>query len=268
MSETVNGQTPEAFPLVCQVLARDATNPPDNQASLLRSMPPHVLIATPNGLQDIYKADPEALQLKTLSTVVLDEADEMITAVPTLKDNKKKTEIIRKRVEKHPHPTSQMLDVIYASRIKANLDSNQAGGEKRHRSDPQLIISSATLRTNLKRYLYGEKGLLRRGKLQKIFGVGFEDEEGHDVEEHPEVDGAVSRSEGNFGQRKITHCALLVSADGKVRNIPRAVASTPQENTQTDRDVPDSFFDSFQEVESKPSSFCFRRMVGHPQKLR
>jgi superfamily II DNA/RNA helicase len=247
VSETADGHSREAFPLVCQVLARDATNPPNSQASLLRRMPPHVLVATPNGLQDVYKTDPEALQLETLSTVVLDEADEMISAVPTLKDKKKK-ETIRKRIEKHLHPTSHILDVIYASRIKANLDPNQAGGKKRHRSDPQLIVSSATLRTNLKRYLYGEKGLLRRGKLQKIFGVGFEDEEEHDMEGHREA-----RGEGNLG-RNITHCALLVSTDGTVRNIPSAAASSmPQENTQTDKDVPDSFFDSFQEVESKPA---------------
>jgi hypothetical protein len=253
MSVTVEGQRAEAFPMICQILMRDASNPPSRQASLLRSMPPHILIATPNGLHDVYKADPNALQLRTLKTVVIDEADEMISVVPNLR-NKKRMDAIRNRLEKHPLPTLQMLDVIYASRIRANTDPEQAGADKRHGPDPQLIVSSATLRTSLKRYLYGEKGLLRRGKLQKIFGVGITDDEIVDMAQDEDAEGCHGSL---LGQAGISHSALVVSAGGKITNIPGAVSaegsSKPQHSgfAQADSKLPEPDADPYVGVESE-----------------
>ena len=60
------------------------------------------------------------------------------------RQNPRNTEVIHRRMERRPLPTVQMLDVIYASRMRANRDEAQVGGEKAHGRDPQLVVSSAT----------------------------------------------------------------------------------------------------------------------------
>lgn len=88
------------LPLVCQVLVRDASTPPSSQAKALRKDPPHILIATPNGALDVYKEDPDALQLGTLSTVVVDDADYLIPTVAKLRHRSEyQTKIKRAKID-------------------------------------------------------------------------------------------------------------------------------------------------------------------------
>jgi superfamily II DNA/RNA helicase len=68
--------------MICQVLARGTSMDTHSQAKNLRDNPPHILIATPKALHDLYLEDPEALQLTTLSTVVVDDADYLIPSSP------------------------------------------------------------------------------------------------------------------------------------------------------------------------------------------
>jgi superfamily II DNA/RNA helicase len=89
---TATGTVP-SLPLVCQVLVRDSVLPTLSQIESLRKEPPHILIATPTAILDVYNEDLDALHLETLSTVVVDDADYMI---PTVARNSRRTENMKK----------------------------------------------------------------------------------------------------------------------------------------------------------------------------
>lgn len=75
------GQTKVPLSSVAQLLVRDTQFSPAQRAQALREQPPHILIATPNALLDVQGVDPGSLQLETLSSVVVDDADYLIPTV-------------------------------------------------------------------------------------------------------------------------------------------------------------------------------------------
>jgi superfamily II DNA/RNA helicase len=130
--------SPPPLSNVCQVLVREGTTPLSSRISMLRENPPHILIGTPKALLEVLNTDRDALQLESLSTVVVDEVDYLIESVPR-KDSKKMMDKARRKLDRHPSPTRQLLDVIYASRRRANEGVMDYTGKSQSQQDTWLV---------------------------------------------------------------------------------------------------------------------------------
>ncbi|KAJ2921552.1 hypothetical protein H1R20_g15544, partial [Candolleomyces eurysporus] len=210
---------------IAQVLVRDGRMHLGTGLQTLQKESPHVLIGTPQAIMDVYEAHPKVLQLDTLSSVVVDEVDYLIETLARKdpgKSFKKAIEKAKKKLQAHPGSTRQLLDVIYARRREVNARRQDEPGLEiaRRRNgqpnstpmppSPQLVVSSATLRTHLRNYLYEESGWLDKDNVVKISGTGAKP-----AEEVQANDG--TRKEGQ--NASVEHSVLLVS-EQRVRNIP------------------------------------------------
>ena len=63
------------LPSIAQVLVRDFEVPLRERLVPIQQTPPKILIGTPQAVLEAVEADPRALPLDGLSTVVVDEAD-------------------------------------------------------------------------------------------------------------------------------------------------------------------------------------------------
>ncbi|GLB36042.1 putative helicase superfamily c-terminal domain [Lyophyllum shimeji] len=227
-------QPPPDISSVAQVLVRDGGTHLTQGLETLRQTPPHVLISTPQAIFDVYKEDPEALQLPHLSSVVVDEVDYLIETVPRkdpARSFRKATVKAQRKLLAHPGVTRQLLDVIFAKRKEINERRKDEPGavQYRRRTEiaenpytdglPQLILSSATLRSHLNNYLFEESGWLNKDNLLKVKGTKpqpvLHEKQGSTATELYPLDG--------LGGTGISHSVLLVSEDG-IENIAGAVA--------------------------------------------
>lgn len=145
---------------IVQVVVRGSNKTLGTTIEEIKETPPHILIGTPQGLLEIYREDEDALQLWTLSTVVVDEVDYLVETAARKEAGKsfhKAYEKAVRKVQLHPGPTREILDVIY-------------GKEEERKERAQLIMTSATLRVHLKDYLFEESGWLDADNLVKIVG--------------------------------------------------------------------------------------------------
>lgn len=268
---------------IAQVLVRDGATLLPTQISALHAQPPHILIGTPQILLDVYNEDRDALQLGTLSTVVVDEVDYLIESVPR-KPSQKMMEKARKKLDRHPSATRQLLDVIYAARVQEHKNRSDDSERLQHLKNtipqphsPQLIMSSATLRNHLKIYLFNESGWLRTDKLQKITGPRLKDSRrlpfdgewvqgvqpqtdigGKDM--HPSGSEVAEKSERDgLGGTDISHSVLVVSRTGEIKNIAGAVrveeVSAPAPAATEDQAItPQGLFSSPEEPDIKPAT--------------
>lgn len=211
---------------IAQVLVRGAPNFPSDQLSLLQKTPPLILMGTPQAFLEILEKDPHALRLRTLSTVVVDEADYLIEYMPLAADKYDRIKYQR-TLKNHPSPTRQILDYIYCPNRFYNVDRKGKKYEDPKRSipeqefgfrRPQLVLSSATLKAQLRRSLMMEAGWLTQvdGDLAKISGKGGE---------RPSQEVLATNA---LGGRSMVHCALVVYEDGSIKNIGSAVEADPK----------------------------------------
>jgi hypothetical protein len=224
-----SGENAPPLPMIAQVLVRDDRMHLGSGLKTLREETPHILIGTPQAIMDLYESDPEVLQLDTLSCVAVDEVDYLIET-PGRKDPnktfKKAMEKARKKLLAHPGATRQLLDMIYARRKEVNeRRRDEPGAELMKRRSgqpsendmppsPQLVLSSATLRTHLRNYVYDESGWLDKDNVVKISGTGVKP---------ADVESSVDTAPGEAANvSTVQHSVLLVSEE-RVRNIPNAV---------------------------------------------
>jgi len=236
-------RTPLRMPSICQILVRDEASPLISRISALRDEPPHILIGTPQALMDIWNEDRDALQLESLSAVVVDEVDYLIESVPR-KPSRIMMERARRKIDRHPSATRQLLDIIYGPRVKAGSNDRNELGAKKHTMPrlPQLIMSSATLRNHLKIYLFNESGWLRKERLQKVVGLPTFLQQNlrrrgtevrgdiaaeADWESRPE---AVNEKRDGVGRIRISHFVLVVSGNGDTKNIDGATRREDVDN--------------------------------------
>ncbi|KAG6832311.1 hypothetical protein H0H92_003544 [Tricholoma furcatifolium] len=229
---------PPHMPDIAQVLVRDGERHLTDGIRSLRQTPPHILIGTPRAVMDVHMRDPDSLQLSNLSSVVVDEVDYLIETVPNKDPNKsffKATVKAKRKLLAHPGPTRQILDIIYPQRKQTNAIRKDEPGivqERRRREghgypthEPQLILSSATLRRHLNNYLFEESGWLNRDNLLKVRGkqeVALMQEKDHGAK-------SSSRDDLGLGGTNISHSVLLVSEEG-INNI--AGAKPPPVNAE------------------------------------
>ena len=212
--------TPDAVPLasVAQVLLRNVNVPIDEQIRDLKATSPQILIATPQALLDAMTQDVDPLDLRGISTVVVDEADYLLESIPVKIDSHKKLKL-EKNLIRHPSPARQILNIIYGSKRKlssyklkqlANRDKSETDIPP-FRPRPQLVLSSATLRATFRGSLLNEGWLTAHyGELIKV----------------GDAKNKKSMANDTLGGSSIVHCALVVSEDGEVSNIPKAI--TPE----------------------------------------
>ena len=234
--ERAAASSPESVPSMsslAQVLVRNGTSHLTEGLRSIRHTPPHILIGTPQAVMDVYKEDPEALQIPHLSSVVVDEVDYLIETVPKKDPNRsfhKATLKATKKLAMHPGVTRELLDIIFAKRKEINGRRKDEAGVTQHRrrtavpenmqsssGSPQLILSSATLRRHLNNYLFEESGWLDTDRLLKVKGVVKEASGAHDQRL------SVKYTHDGLGGSGILHSVLLVS-DQKIRNIEGAAA--------------------------------------------
>ncbi|KAJ6574999.1 P-loop containing nucleoside triphosphate hydrolase protein [Mycena capillaripes] len=214
---------------IAQVLVRDSRG---SGVSLLHENPPHLLFATPQALMDVWREQPSALHLKTLSAIVVDEADYL---VPTVDYSRRRPRNSPKK-KQHAGETREFLDAVYGNNPRP-VDDEYVPTE-RDRS-PQLIISSATLPRHLVEYVSEESDWLNRDNWVSISGT---------------------QSSRRRTSSRVTHSVLVVS-DDMVRNITGAVPSSsslnelPPADEGTDDGVPEIDPYLVQKYAQTPSPF-------------
>ncbi|KAH9846810.1 P-loop containing nucleoside triphosphate hydrolase protein [Lenzites betulinus] len=208
----------DPLPSVAQVFVRDSSRSLAELLEPIQQTPPRILISTPQALLDVVQANPKALPLDGLSTVLVDEVDYLIGSVPNLKDEFARKKIERK-VNRHPGPTRLLLDRIYSRPAPTPVDSRPHGRQLEN-ARPQLVMMSATLRNHLRRFLLADSGWFDNssGKLVRITGEvsphNPQKEQGTQPEES---------AERTIGGTNVQHHVLVVSEDGDITNIAGAV---------------------------------------------
>jgi hypothetical protein len=196
---------------------------------------PHILISTPQAMLDLYARDPDIIRVEHLSTVVVDEVDYLIETVPRKDPERSWSGSYNKavkKIQKHPGHTRELLDMIYVARKEMNGRNQEwEWDDKNDRPyrkgafvgsgsmpGPQLIVSSATLRTHLSNYLYEESGWVNRGNVIKVKNTGSRPvSRGGGAQEEEERRVREAAKSG-----RVKHCVLEVSGT-EIRNVEGAV---------------------------------------------
>jgi len=196
---------------VVQVLAKVPGEPLEDRLAGLERITPHILIGTPQVLLNNY----DGLKLHKLNTVVVDEVDYLIETVPNLRDQFKR-EKIKKKIANHPGPTRQLLNKILEPRMIKPNDPNlditptptDTTRQPQIRHTPQLILSTATFRSHLNRFLFQGSGWLTRGDMHLV-----------------KINGDSRKAETPTRLPNATHSVLVVNGDLEIRNIEGAIAA-------------------------------------------
>ncbi|KAI0830609.1 P-loop containing nucleoside triphosphate hydrolase protein [Trametes gibbosa] len=239
----MNPQDP--LPSVAQVFVRDSSKTLAELLDPIKQTPPHILISTPQALLDVVHANPKALPLNGLSTVVVDEVDYLVGSVPNLKDEFARKKIERK-VNRHPGPTRLLLDHIYSRPAQPPVGSRSTVENAR----PQLVMMSATLRNHLRRFLLADSGWFDHstGKLVRITGEVSPHNPRKDHGTRPE-----ELADGAIGGTNVQHHVVVVSEDGDISNIAGAVNATVA-GSATGESTPEMSSDQSAEISSPSES--------------
>ncbi|KAJ3816052.1 P-loop containing nucleoside triphosphate hydrolase protein [Lentinula aff. lateritia] len=206
-----SSDSPPSLASIAQVLVREGRRHITEGLPLIRNEPPHVLIATPASVVEVLREDPNAFRLTELSTVVLDEVDYMIETLP-LNNNPRKQHIQKmNKLQMHPGPARALLDGIYEARVKLNAKTRQALGDAPYHS-PQLILSSATIRRQLKHYFFSEKQLLNRDVVKIRRSV-------------MRLHGQDELATGEHAIHSVISHHVVVASENGIVNIPSAVSA-------------------------------------------
>ena len=196
---------------VVQVLAKIPGEPLEDRLAVLERVTPHILIGTPQVLLNNF----DRLKLHKLNTVVVDEVDYLIETVPNLSD-KFKREKVRKKIAKYPGPTRQLLNEILKPRMLKPDDPDPDDTTTFARTirqpqihhTPQLVLSTATFRSHLNRFLFQGSGWLTRGDMHLV-----------------KISGTPGKTETSTWLPNTTHSVLVVNEESEIRNMGGAITS-------------------------------------------
>lgn len=163
--------------------------PLDVQVRKLREQAPHILIGTPQAILEIMEKDKGVLQIPTLDTVVLDEADYLLP-VPGRHSSPKD----KRNWERHPPPTLTILNELFNARSKVD----QPNGPMPWRWPLQAVFISATLRRHFRFFLFGRTSWM--GRYSETVKLDFH------------------KTMTITGPDSVRHHALVVAEDGSVFN--------------------------------------------------
>lgn len=254
---------PPPLSAIAQIVVRGSETPISSQRAAILADPPHILIGTPQALLELFGESFTHEQLRSISSVYVDEVDYLVDVIPS-QASKRTQEKARRQMERHPSPTSQVLDLIFSSRRKWwDSADDRHFSQSNPPSSPQLIVSTATLGRDLRSHLCSSRGWLDRNNLVRVSGAG-----------------RLAVSGVKCGP--VLHCVLVVSKDGQIRNIDGAQEVAPGE-VDLGQEVPmDEIFSTtaadyqFEEVEINQSNYVpysqicaalIRRHVGYTNKV-
>lgn len=206
--------TPPPLSSIAQVLVREGGRHLTEGLPLVRTHPPHILIATPASVMEVLREDPDAFRLKELSTVALDEVDYMIETLPLNSSNNRRHQQKIQALEKHPGPARALLAEIYKDRAKLNAGSREVMVDAPSHS-PQLIMSSATIRRQLKHFFFSEKQYLNR-EVVKIRRAVMR------------LHGQNELMTDQLAMHSVVSHHVLVASDDGIVNLPSAVTAEDQ----------------------------------------
>lgn len=241
------GETPPPLASISSVVVRGGDTPIAKHRRDIMTSPPHILIGTPQALLELFDDDeviPRS-KLSRISTIYVDEVDYLVDAVPN-HSTARTQERIKRRMDKHPGPTSQLLDLILSER--KSRWNERASSEDAPADTIQLVMSSATLRSHLQSRLCGGQGWIKRDSLVRVTGDG-------------------QSSSGVSNTKDVFHCVLVVSKDGQIRNIEGATAATSNTIQDAREVTADEVFSSRDiDLGSEPleeSESAFIELSGH-----
>jgi hypothetical protein len=207
------------------LLARGYSDPSMLQAFLDRKEHPRIVIATAEAFVEAFGGDVTHEKLHGLfSCIVVDELDALVDYVPTNASQADRIKAAKKEY-RHPSAATRILNAIFTAHVEQGKQSRQRERTK----VPQLIVCSATVRGGLYQKLFERQWLQPQRPLERIrVPADVERELSNRVEEEEDEDMLETeavRGVSAVKQKTVTHYALVVGADGQIRNHPRAVPS-------------------------------------------
>lgn len=212
---------PDLHPLlssVAQVLVRGGDNPSFAHARGLAANPPHILIATPGALLDVWREDPDALAVRSLRTIVLDEADYLLGFGQRSGKTMSGTEYERPL---HPPDTMAFMDELFEARPKCMPMARYAGQDV-GQIPLQVVLASATFPLALRKFLQLHTEWLR-GSPRPLLKVGFAGPDEGDVREEDVPAGLVLGGPGLAKPGLVRHHCLVVRPDGETADLNATV---------------------------------------------
>jgi len=158
----------------------------EDHVSLLVSSPPRLVIGTVGGLLDVLEDESALRQLCKVKTIVVEEVDRLLDL-----PRKYASRAEWKKFNRHP----AQLTTLFAKLAGAATQRN--GGEE---TKPQLVMSSATMPSRLRGYIYTHSAsLFRRGEAHQV--------------------NLVARDEKPSVPSSIDHYAIVVFPDGNTVDL-------------------------------------------------
>ncbi|EJD55616.1 P-loop containing nucleoside triphosphate hydrolase protein [Auricularia subglabra TFB-10046 SS5] len=200
------------LPSVVQFIARGEENA-DAHARMLAADPPHILVATPGALLDLWRAHPDALQPRTLRAIVLDEADYLLG----FGQHSAKTPENATGRPKHPPDVMVFMDELFAARPKCVALARYAGQDV-GRVPLQVVLASATFPLGLRNFVVRETDWLKDSP-RALVKVGFNGPDEGDVDEEEVPAGITLGGPGLARPGLVKHHCLVVRRDGEMGDL-------------------------------------------------
>lgn len=200
------------LPSVAQLVSRGEESV-DAQARRLTEDPPHILVATPGALLDLWREHPAALQARTLRTIVLDEADYLLG----FGQRSAKTPDDATGRLKHPPDAMAFMDELFAARPKCVPLARYAGQDV-GRVPLQVVLASATFPLALRTFVVRETAWLK-GSPKGLVKVGFNGPDEGDVDEEKVPAGITLGGPGLARPGLVKHHCLVVRRDGEMGDL-------------------------------------------------
>jgi len=118
-----DGDLPDLLPTVAQAISREDGRSPADHAKQLVSNAPHILIATPGALLDVWSQHRHVFQPHSLRTIVLDEADYLLG----FGQKSAKTPTETPKYRSHVSDSRRFLDELFEARPKCVPVARYAG---------------------------------------------------------------------------------------------------------------------------------------------
>ncbi|CAE6445677.1 unnamed protein product [Rhizoctonia solani] len=183
---------------VVRVIARPNTTPQTFEQ--IRNNPPRILVSTPSALVDAMEGGNLKLE-RTLRRIVVDEVD-AVMKIP-LRYHK-----VQSR-NYHAPEAAQVIDKLLRLMWE------------RRRPKPQMITMSATLTLHVRSWLFKRKGWMSE-RVVRLHGIQEKIESGE---------------LGSIEHTQVTHSAVVVDADGRLRNLNDEVQQADSNSEDGERGI-------------------------------
>ncbi|KAH7104571.1 P-loop containing nucleoside triphosphate hydrolase protein [Auriculariales sp. MPI-PUGE-AT-0066] len=211
----VSNDLPNLHPSFAQVISRGDGLSTEEHAERLRTNPPHILIATPRALVDVWEAHPEALQIRAVRTIVLDEADYLLGFGHKSAKSFDATKGLERPV--HVPETMSFLDGVFNARPKCMPMARYAGVDV-GKVPLQLVMTSATFPVPLRHFVLADTDW-HEDSPSRLVKVGFTGADEGDINEDAVAANLVLGGPGLAAPGLVKHHCLVVDRNGDTSDL-------------------------------------------------